>query len=51
MFNLSGYLVPYPGHWSLPGEERINCRCSMYVETGPEEGEEELPHWSEEPVF
>jgi hypothetical protein len=25
MFNLAGNEVPWPGHWSLPPEERINC--------------------------
>ncbi len=28
MFNVGGHLAPYPGHYSLPGEQRINCRCT-----------------------
>jgi uncharacterized protein with gpF-like domain len=25
----SGASAPYPGHFSLPAEERINCRCTI----------------------
>lgn len=28
MFSVGGHLAPYPGHYSLPGSERINCRCT-----------------------
>jgi len=28
MFELAGHHVPYPGHHSLPPEERCNCRCT-----------------------
>lgn len=27
-FNVGGYEAPYPGHWSLPPEHRIHCRCT-----------------------
>ena len=27
-FSVGGSLAPYPGHWSLPAEQRINCRCT-----------------------
>lgn len=26
-FNVGGTEAPYPGHWSLPARERVNCRC------------------------
>ena len=29
LFNLSGYQIPHPGHWSLPASERIRCRCTI----------------------
>jgi hypothetical protein len=29
MFELSGYKVPYPSHFSLPAEERIQCQCTI----------------------
>lgn len=29
MFDLSGYLVPWPSHPDLPPEERINCQCGI----------------------
>lgn len=28
LFNVGGHQAPYPGHYSLPGQERINCRCT-----------------------
>ena len=50
MFDLNGYLVPYPAHWSLPARERIRCRCSFYTDiVGEGLPEPVLP--SEEPVF
>lgn len=27
-FDVGGSPAPYPGHWSLPAEERVNCRCT-----------------------
>jgi len=33
LFDLAGFSVPYPGHHSLPAEERINCRCTT-ITTG-----------------
>lgn len=29
MWNLSGYRIPWPGHYSLPPEERCECQCSL----------------------
>jgi hypothetical protein len=29
MFNLAGYMVPWPSHFSLPASERCNCQCSI----------------------
>jgi uncharacterized protein with gpF-like domain len=26
-FNIGGFDAPYPGHFSLPAAERVNCRC------------------------
>ncbi len=34
----SGAEAPYPGHFSLPAEERVNCRCALI---GSGTGEEE----------
>jgi hypothetical protein len=28
-FIIGGYEAPYPGHWSLPAGERVNCRCTV----------------------
>lgn len=28
MFQVGNYRVPYPGHHSLPAEDRCNCRCT-----------------------
>jgi hypothetical protein len=28
MFLIGGYEAPWPGHWSLPAEERCGCRCA-----------------------
>lgn len=33
LFNVGGHLAPYPGHYSLPGEQRINCRCTTVAAT------------------
>lgn len=27
-FSVGGESAPYPGHWSLSPEERVNCRCA-----------------------
>ena len=29
MFVVGGEEAPYPGHWSLSAQERINCRCTI----------------------
>jgi hypothetical protein len=29
MFDLSGYRVPWPSHFSLPVSERANCQCTV----------------------
>jgi len=35
MFTVGGYPTPFPGHWSLPAEQRIRCRCGvLYVPMG-----------------
>lgn len=31
LFNVDGYEVPYPGHFSLPAGLRCNCRCGFYT--------------------
>lgn len=28
-FNVGGSLAPYPGYFELPGQQRINCRCTI----------------------
>ncbi len=28
MWMLAGYRIPFPGHYSLPPEQRCNCQCS-----------------------
>lgn len=28
-FNIGGYMAPYPGHYSLPVQERANCQCGI----------------------
>lgn len=27
-FTVAGRQTPYPGHWSLPAAQRVNCRCT-----------------------
>ncbi|WP_425397302.1 phage minor head protein [Aeoliella sp.] len=27
-FQVGGYSAPWPGHWSLPAQERVHCRCT-----------------------
>ena len=34
MWNLDGYVIPWPGHYTLPPEHRCNCMCSIYAEIG-----------------
>jgi hypothetical protein len=34
LFNLAGYKVPWPSHYSLPGHERINCQCTITTAFG-----------------
>lgn len=34
MWELAGVRVPWPGHWSLPPEERCNCQCSIVMSFG-----------------
>jgi len=29
MFVVNGHAAPYPGHHSLPAEERVSCRCTI----------------------
>jgi len=39
MWNLAGYMIPVPGHYSLPPEHRCNCHCSVTIEFGMDEEE------------
>jgi len=39
-WTLAGIKVPWPGHWSLPPEERCNCQCTIVVEFGNWQEEE-----------
>jgi hypothetical protein len=42
LFEVGGEEAPYPGHWSLSVEERVNCRCTILAASlEEEEGEEE----------
>jgi len=36
-FDVGGYPAPYPGHYSLPAQERCFCRCTSLpvMDTGP----------------
>jgi hypothetical protein len=34
-FNVGGYPAPYPGHWSLPAAQRVNCRCTVLAAFNP----------------
>lgn len=49
-WELAGVQVPYPAHWSLPGRERVNCRCSFYTDVIEEEAPEPVVP-GEEPLF
>lgn len=33
-FSVGGTPAPYPGHWGLPAEERVNCRCTIISDLG-----------------
>jgi len=33
-WTLAGIKVPWPGHYSLPAEERCNCQCTVSMEFG-----------------
>ena len=39
MWDLSGYMIPYPAHYSLPPGERCFCQCSLTLEFGMRSGE------------
>lgn len=41
MFNLDGWDVPWPGHYSLPARHRCNCQCTVLSAPaiGPMEGD------------
>lgn len=32
LFNVSGSMVPYPAHYSLPPAERCHCRCTFFAD-------------------
>ena len=34
LWNLGGYMIPWPGHFSLPPEERCSCQCTITLELG-----------------
>lgn len=34
MWVLGGVAIPWPGHWSLPVGQRVNCMCSITTEFG-----------------
>jgi hypothetical protein len=36
---LGGTRVPYPGHWSLPVGEKVNCLCTLIMEFGMQDSE------------
>jgi len=39
LWNLAGYMVPWPSHYSLPAQERCNCLCSILTEFGMQDAE------------
>lgn len=39
MWNLSGYIIPWPSHTDLPVQERINCQCTIVTEYGMQDQE------------
>lgn len=41
MFDLAGYRIPYPGHWSLPASQRCNCMCTIIAAPVADSLEEE----------
>jgi len=38
-WNLAGYQIPWPAHYSLPAGERCNCQCTIDTEFGMNEEE------------
>ena len=38
-WNLGGYKIPWPAHYSLPAGERCNCRCSLFTAFGLQDDE------------
>jgi len=38
MWNLAGYMIPWPAHISLPAGQRCNCMCTVSIEFGMDEG-------------
>ena len=39
LWNLGGYMIPWPAHISLPPSERCNCQCTVSIEFGMDEDE------------
>lgn len=39
LWNLNGVLVPWPSHFTLPAEDRVNCQCSLVSEFKVDEEE------------
>ncbi len=37
MWELAGVRIPWPAHYTLPAEERVNCQCTITTVFGPEE--------------
>lgn len=36
LFSVGGHLAPHPGFWELPIQERIRCRCFIWLSAGAE---------------
>jgi len=51
MFNVGGYMAPYPSHHSLPAGERCNCQCSLITAFGAGAPEDEIREIIEEMDF
>jgi len=39
LWNLAGYMIPWPGHVSLPAGERCECHCTITIELGMQQEE------------
>jgi carbonic anhydrase/acetyltransferase-like protein (isoleucine patch superfamily) len=39
LWDLAGYRIPWPGHFSLPAGQRCNCQCSIFTEFGMQDAE------------